>query len=104
MTTATIRRAIPEDAAALAALGAETFTETFGHLDPPEDLQTFLRASHSVEAWNRVLPEPRRAVWIAELHSPVFPKLQWPQPTVPASVTSPPAGALLPVSASLPPL
>jgi diamine N-acetyltransferase len=65
-TFAVIRRATPGDAAALAALGAATFTETFGHLYPPEDLQTFL-ASHSVEAWNGVLRDERSAVWIAEL-------------------------------------
>ncbi|MGH7465453.1 MAG: GNAT family N-acetyltransferase [Steroidobacter sp.] len=65
--SATIRRAVPADAAELAALGAATFTETFGHLYPPKDLQTFLVTSHSLEAWNRVLGDPRRAVWIAEL-------------------------------------
>jgi ribosomal protein S18 acetylase RimI-like enzyme len=63
-----IRRAIPDDASALAALGAATFTETFGHLYPPEDLQTFL-ATHSVEAWDRVLRDPRSATWIAELEA-----------------------------------
>ena len=33
-----IRRATTADAAALAAIGAETFTLTFGHLYRPEDL------------------------------------------------------------------
>jgi ribosomal protein S18 acetylase RimI-like enzyme len=66
-TSATIRRALPDDTAALAALGAATFTETFGHLYPPEDLQTFLAASHSPSAWSRVLTDAREAVWIAEL-------------------------------------
>ena len=66
-TSATIRRAVPGDAAALAALGAATFTETFGHLYPPEDLRTFLVTSHSVEVWNRLLEDARHAVWIAEL-------------------------------------
>lgn len=64
---ATIRRAVPGDAAALAMLGAETFTETFGHLYPPEDLRTFLVKSHSQEAWTRLLGDPRHAVWIAAL-------------------------------------
>lgn len=66
-TSAAIRRASPDDAAGLAALGAATFTETFGHLYPPEDLQLFLTKSHSVQTWNRVLTDPRGAVWIAEL-------------------------------------
>lgn len=63
----TIRRATPDDAPALAALGAATFTETFGHLYPPEDLQTFLVGSHSVDAWTRTLADAERATWVAEL-------------------------------------
>jgi ribosomal protein S18 acetylase RimI-like enzyme len=61
----TVRRATPDDAAQLAVLGAATFTETFGHLYPPEDLRTFLAGSHSADAWARVLADPQRAVWIA---------------------------------------
>jgi diamine N-acetyltransferase len=63
----TFRRATADDAAMLALLGAATFTETFGHLYPPEDLQTFLDGSHSVEAWARTLADPQRAVWVASL-------------------------------------
>jgi diamine N-acetyltransferase len=63
----TIRRATAADAAGLAALGAATFTETFGHLYPPEDLQAFLTGSHSVDAWTRMLADPQRAVWVAAL-------------------------------------
>lgn len=62
-----IRRATASDAPTLATLGAATFTETFGHLYPPEDLQTFLVGSHSVDAWTRTLADSERAVWIAEL-------------------------------------
>lgn len=65
--TAAIRRATQADAADLATLGAATFTETFGHLYPPEDLQTFLLAAHSVDAWTRVLADNHRAVWIASV-------------------------------------
>jgi ribosomal protein S18 acetylase RimI-like enzyme len=64
---ATIRRATPADAPALAALGAATFTETFGHLYPAEDLDVFLVGSHSVGAWNRALSDSQRAVWLAAL-------------------------------------
>jgi diamine N-acetyltransferase len=63
----TIRRATPSDTTTLASLGAATFTETFGHLYPPEDLQTFLTTGHSVDAWTRSLADPKRAVWIATL-------------------------------------
>jgi diamine N-acetyltransferase len=62
-----IRRATVNDAAILADLGAATFTETFGHLYPPEDLQTFLTGSHSVDAWTRSLSNSQRAVWVATL-------------------------------------
>jgi diamine N-acetyltransferase len=51
----------------LAELGAATFTDTFGHLYPPEDLQTFLSGTHSLDTWTRVLADPGRAVWIATL-------------------------------------
>lgn len=62
-----IRQATPNDARALATLGAATFTETFGHLYPPEDLQTFLTETHSAAAWSHVLTDSRRGVWIATL-------------------------------------
>jgi len=63
----TLRRALPRDASTLAALGAATFTETFGHLYAPEDLSAFLAASHSVDAWVRTLADRERAIWVAEL-------------------------------------
>jgi ribosomal protein S18 acetylase RimI-like enzyme len=62
----TLRRASIDDASILAVLGAATFTETFGHLYPPKDLQTFLVGTHSVDAWGRVLADAQRGVWLAE--------------------------------------
>lgn len=62
----TIRRATSEDAAAMAELGGGTFTETFGHLYPPEDLQTFLAKNHTPESWTRTLADPQRAIFLAE--------------------------------------
>lgn len=67
MITGAIRRATPPDAPTLAALGAATFTETFGHLYRDADLQAFLAGTHSVAAWNSVLADPARAVWMAGL-------------------------------------
>jgi ribosomal protein S18 acetylase RimI-like enzyme len=61
------RRATLDDAAALAELAATTFTETFGHLYPPEDLQTFLVESHSLESWHRTLADSERAIWLVVL-------------------------------------
>ncbi len=60
-----IRRAADVDAAALAALGADTFVEAFGHLYPPEDLREFLGAAHSPVAYARALDNPGVAIWVA---------------------------------------
>lgn len=66
-SNANVRRATHTDAPTLAGLGAATFTETFGHLYPPEDLELFLNGNHSVDAWNRTLADPQRAIWLATL-------------------------------------
>ena len=62
-----VRTATAADAAALAVLGAATFSEAFGHLYSPEDLQTFLCTTQSIDAWIRSLADSRRAVWLATL-------------------------------------
>ncbi len=59
------RLAGTEDAPALSRLGAETFTETFGHLYQPADLAAFL-TNHGEEEWRRELDDPDFAVLIAE--------------------------------------
>lgn len=59
------RDAGPDDAAALAALGARSFTETFGHLYTPENLSAFLE-SHSAANWRAELSDPRFAVRLGE--------------------------------------
>ena len=66
MQDVSIRRATPMDAAALSALGAATFVETFAHLYAPEDLHAFLQESHSQAAYAAVLADPGYALWIAE--------------------------------------
>lgn len=63
-----IRRASPDDAAALAAVGAATFIESFGQLYVPADLQAFLEESHSVASYAKALANPDYALWIAERH------------------------------------
>ena len=67
MTDVTIRRAGPDDATALAALGRDTFTETFAHLYPPEDLAEFLGQAYSAEAFRTSLERADQAMWAAEL-------------------------------------
>lgn len=61
-----IRRATPADAAALARIGAETFTLTFGHLYRPEDLAAFLGESHSEAAYAKLLADARYGLWLLE--------------------------------------
>ena len=59
------RDATLADAAALATLGADSFTSTFGHLYKPADLALFL-ANHTPAAWSEELGSPAFAVRIAE--------------------------------------
>lgn len=61
-----IRRAELADVATLSVLGARTFTETFGHLYRPVDLQAFLDEGHSEASYVRVLNDPQYALWLAE--------------------------------------
>ncbi len=60
------RRAGPGDAAALAEVGCETFVETFAHLYPPADLETFLGQAYSPGSFAAYLEAPGHAFWLAE--------------------------------------
>ncbi|MBB3855288.1 GNAT family N-acetyltransferase [Xanthomonas arboricola] len=62
-----IRRATPDDAEALSLLAAQTFTETFGHLYPEEDLHGFLQETYAVERARIVLAHPDYAIWLLEM-------------------------------------
>ena len=59
------RPATDADAAALAELGASTFTDTFGHLYEPNDLKVCLQ-NHSPENWDKELNDPAFEVRVAE--------------------------------------
>ena len=59
------RPARPDDAAALAELGARSFTDTFGHLYTPENLAAFL-VNHSEDKWRTELGDPAFAIRIGE--------------------------------------
>jgi GNAT superfamily N-acetyltransferase len=63
--TVEMRPGRKSDAAALSALGAQTFTDTFGHLYQPQDLDTFL-ASHAEEKWAAELADPEFAILVVE--------------------------------------
>jgi ribosomal protein S18 acetylase RimI-like enzyme len=66
MPNTTIRRAEAADAPVLADLGARTFSDTFGHLYPPEDLAAFLQSTHTVAKIAAELADPDWAHWLAE--------------------------------------
>jgi ribosomal protein S18 acetylase RimI-like enzyme len=72
MTEVVIRPARPDDAAALSALGRQTFIDTFVADDgfaipyPPEDLEAYLHSSFGVEATAKKLAEAGAAWWVAE--------------------------------------
>lgn len=63
--TLLFREAVPEDSAAISALGARSFTETFGHLYTPDDLNAFL-SNHSQARWRAELSDPAFAIRIGE--------------------------------------
>lgn len=62
----TIRRATAQDADTLSRLGAQTFTETFGHLYPVEDLAAFLVYAYGIERTRADLADPAKASWLVE--------------------------------------
>ena len=60
----TVSRANAHDAAALAHLAEVTFTETFGHLYPPEDLAGYVASTYTRKACLETLSDPRMAYWL----------------------------------------
>jgi ribosomal protein S18 acetylase RimI-like enzyme len=62
--THVVRRATTADAVQLARLAASTFTETFGHLYPPDDLASFIQ-SYTPAACLEILADPRMAYWLS---------------------------------------
>ena len=67
--TPVFRRAVPGDVAALSQISARTFTDTFGHLYPDEDLQAFLQENYSLAASASLLADDRFAAWLLEQDS-----------------------------------
>ena len=59
------RRATAADAAALAAFGVRSFSETFGHLYPPEDLAAFLGAKFGADIQAREIADPENSYTLA---------------------------------------
>ena len=59
-----IRRATPADAEALSDLSRTCFTQTFGHLYTPSDLDAFLDEAYSPTVLRAELDDPERATWL----------------------------------------
>jgi ribosomal protein S18 acetylase RimI-like enzyme len=59
----TIRRVGIADAAALAQITERTFTETFGHLYPPEDLAEYIGHHCTAESCRKLLDDPTLGAW-----------------------------------------
>lgn len=66
MSEPLIRRAGSADAEVLAALGARTFNDTFGHLYAPADLKAFLTEAYGLERTRADLADPAKASWLVE--------------------------------------
>ena len=64
--TIRIRPARPEDAAALSALAARTFSETFGPYTTPADLAAYLSATYSPERQGAEIRDPAGTVLVVE--------------------------------------
>ncbi|KAL0944824.1 GNAT family acetyltransferase [Colletotrichum truncatum] len=61
----TIRPANLEDAKSIADLGAQVFSDTFGHSVQPHELQAFLDESYTVEAVTKELKDPQKDTILA---------------------------------------
>ena len=61
-----LRRATNADAAALAALGRDSFVAKFGALYRPEDLRTFLEQSHADSVVADQIADPKMRIMLAE--------------------------------------
>ena len=66
MSEPILRRATPEDAEVLSEIGARTFTETFAHLYPAEDLRVFLAEAYGLDRTKKDLADPAKAAWLVE--------------------------------------
>lgn len=59
-----IRRVTPADAETLSALSRTCFTQTFGHLYAPNDLEAFLDEAYAPDVLRAELQDPNRATWL----------------------------------------
>ena len=82
------RIAGPDDAAAVAAIGRQSFTETFGHLYTAENLAAFL-ANHNEANWRAGLSDPDFVVRLGEADGRAAAYAKLGPPSLPFEVKSP---------------
>ena len=63
---AQLRRAAPDDAAALSLVGSATFLESFANLHSGANILSHCARHHSAAAYARWLADPRAAAWLVE--------------------------------------
>lgn len=66
MSAIAYRVASVQDAPALAAFAAGSFTATFGHLYPPEDLASFLAENYAEDLTREEIEDAAYCYWLAE--------------------------------------
>jgi ribosomal protein S18 acetylase RimI-like enzyme len=65
MHTVSLRPATPADAGAVAKLGADVFSATFGHTVTQEQLDSYLNESYSIEAMVRDIEDAQKDLIVA---------------------------------------
>lgn len=84
-----IRSASAADAPAIALLGAETFTVSFGSQNAPENIAAHLAKSYGVDIQKRELADPAITYFIAEMNGRTAGYAMVMEGEAPASVTGP---------------
>src|SRR5215213_6024157 len=64
-TEFTVRRAVPDDAPALAELAARLFEQAFGAANEPENMRMYVSSAFSTDTQAAELADASRATWIA---------------------------------------
>lgn len=65
--TITIRPCTPDDALALSTVAAATFLETYAGIVDGQDILFHCRTTHAVESYERLLADPSRRLFLAEM-------------------------------------
>ena len=84
-----IRRAMPDDATALAAFGSRLFAETFGAANRPDDIARYLAATYGPAHQTRELADPSLTYLVAEADGTMAGFVLLRSGATPASVVSP---------------